>query len=41
MGQGAAAYLDPKLWNFFSDEDRSLFLFCKRSLSSQDQNALD
>jgi hypothetical protein len=31
--------LSPKLYDFFSDEDRSLFLSCKRSLSPQDQKA--
>ena len=29
--------LGPKLYDYFSDEDRSLFLSCKRSLSPQDQ----
>lgn len=33
--------LTPKLYDFFSDEDRSLFLSCKRSLSPNDQCALD
>lgn len=33
--------LGPKLYDFFSDEDRSLFLSCKRSLSPQDQRSLD
>ena len=33
--------LGPKLYNFFSDEDRSLFLSCKRTLSPHDQKALD
>lgn len=33
--------LGPKLYDFFSDEDRSLFLSCKRSLSPHDQKALD
>ncbi len=33
--------LGPKLYDFFSEEDRSLFLSCKRSLSPHDQRALD
>jgi len=33
--------LGPKLYDFFSDEDRSLFLSCKRSLSLHEQKALD
>jgi hypothetical protein len=33
--------LSPKLYDFFSDDDRSLFLSCKRSLSPQEQKALD
>lgn len=33
--------LGPKLYDFFSEEDRSLFLSCKRSLSPHDQKALD
>ncbi len=33
--------LGPKLYDFFSDEDRSLFLSCKRTLSLYDQKALD
>ena len=33
--------LSPKLYDFFSEEDRALFLSCKRSLSPQDQRALD
>jgi hypothetical protein len=33
--------LSPKLYDYFSDEDRSLFLSCKRTLSPQDQKALD
>lgn len=33
--------LGPKLYDFFSDEDRSLFLSCKRTLSPHEQKALD
>jgi hypothetical protein len=33
--------LSPKLYDFFTNEDRSLFLSCKRSLSPHDQRALD
>jgi AraC-like DNA-binding protein len=33
--------LSPKLYDFFSDEDRSLFLSCKRTLSPHEQKALD
>lgn len=33
--------LSPKLYDFFTNEDRSLFLSCKRSLSPHDQKALD
>lgn len=33
--------LGPKLYDFFSDEDRSLFLSCKRALSPHEQKALD
>lgn len=33
--------LGPKLYDFFNDEDRSLFLSCKRTLSPQEQKALD
>jgi hypothetical protein len=33
--------LSPKLYDFFTSEDRSLFLSCKRALSPHDQRALD
>jgi hypothetical protein len=33
--------LGPKLYDFFSDEDRSLFVSCKRALSPHEQKALD
>lgn len=33
--------LGPKLYDLFSNEDRSLFLSCKRSLSPHEQKALD
>jgi hypothetical protein len=33
--------LSPKLYDFFSNDDRALFLSCKRSLSPQDQRSLD
>lgn len=33
--------LGPKLYDFFSDDDRSLFLSCKRALSPHEQKALD
>ena len=33
--------LSPKLYDYFTDDDRSLFLSCKRSLSPYDQRALD
>jgi hypothetical protein len=32
--------LSPKLYDFFNEEDRSLFLSCKRSLSPHEQKAL-
>jgi hypothetical protein len=33
--------LSPKLYDYFTEEDRALFLSCKRSLSPHDQHALD
>jgi hypothetical protein len=33
--------LGPKLYDFFDEEDRSLFLSCKRTLSPHEQKALD
>jgi hypothetical protein len=33
--------LSPKLYDFFTAEDRSLFLSCKRALSPKDQHALE
>ena len=33
--------LTPKLYDYFTEEDRSLFLSCKRALSPHDQRALD
>jgi hypothetical protein len=33
--------LGPKLYDYFSEEDRSLFLSCKRTLSPHEQKALD
>jgi len=33
--------LSPKLYDYFTDDDRSLFLSCKRALSPHEQKALD
>ena len=33
--------LSPKLYDYFTEEDRSLFLSCKRTLSPHDQRVLD